>query len=294
MCALVLSEEGSLVRTAERLHTSHTNVGRKVKILQNAWGIELFRRNLTGFEVTEQGRNALPEIRKSIDHMQRGFDGAIYLSVKNRRPLTVGHSLYVHGKVLPYLEQRKIDSDDFSGVEINADTTVNLVQHVLRGILHVGFGVGPIQDKDLWIAPITREYFSVCIAADHPLRNKIRLSVHDLIGETIYWMPRSVHPAFFQHVSGYLYGVGIQPHKLREARAIIQGIDLAASRLGVALVPASAARFQHAGVLFKPLTDKLIYIDTLVFARRDQMRNGLDAFVRGAISELSSKKDRSQ
>lgn len=294
MYAVVLSEEGNLGRTAERLHTSHSNVGRKLKTLQSTWGVELFRRNPTGFEVTAEGRLAIRQFRRSMEHMQLGFDQAVYLSVKNQRPLLIGHSLYIHGKVLPYLERQRIPGSGFSRIELRADTTVHLMKQVLHGLLHVGFGVAPLQDRDLWVAPLMQEPFGICIPADHPYKDKVRLSLHDLVDETIYWMPRSVHPAFYRQVTEYLYGVGIQPHNLHEARAIIQGIDLAASRLGVALVPESAARFQHPGVLFKPITDKLIHIETIVFARRDQMHDAVSDFVQATIAELSPRRARLQ
>ncbi len=290
MCALVLAEEGNLGRTAERLHTSHSNVGRKVKTLQSSWGVELFRRSLTGFDLTDEGRFALREIRKSIEHVQRGFDHAIYLSVKHRRPLLVGHSLYIQEKVLPWLQRQSTSGTEFSRVVPKADTSAHLMTRVLRGQLHIGFGVMPIEDKDLWVESLGHEYFGVCIPADHPFKSKVRLSARDLINETIHWMPRSVHPALYRQVTGYLYGVGIHAYSLREARAIIQGIDLAAHKLGVALVPQSAARFQHPGVLFKPLTDKLIRIETVVFARKDRMHGEISEFVNTAIAELRSAK----
>ena len=290
VCALVLSEEGNLVRAGERLHTSHSSVGRKLKTLQLTWGVELFRRSRTGFELTDEGRLAIREFRQSIEHMQRGFDQAIYLSVKNQRPLHIGHSLYIHGTVLPYLERQSIAPAGFSRVVLKADTTVRLAMSVLRGQLDIGFGVAPVQDHDLWVAPIAQEYFGICLPSDHPFKNKVRISIHELAGETIYWMPRSVHPAFYRQITEYLYGVGIQPHNLHEARAIIQGIDLAASRLGVALLPQSAARFQHPGVLFKSLTDKMIRIETVAFARRDQMYGALTEFVQKAMAELKSTK----
>lgn len=80
-------------------------------------------------------------------------------------------------------------------------------------------------------------------------------------------------------MSDYLHGVGHHTDNLQEARAIIQGIDLAAHNLGVALVPQSAARFQRSGVLFKPLTDKLIQIETALFVRRDKMHGDVLEFV---------------
>jgi hypothetical protein len=41
-------------------------------------------------------------------------------------------------------------------------------------------------------------------------------------------------------------------------------------------------------VLFKPLTDKLIKIETTIFVRRDQMHGETSEFVNFAIAELRS------
>jgi len=103
-------------------------------------------------------------------------------------------------------------------------------------------------------------------------------------------MPRTMHPAFYDHVVNYLQGVGINSHHLQEALAIIQGIDLAANKLGVALVPQSADRFHRPGVLFKPLTDKLIKIETAVFVHRDQMRGEVKEFVDSLVAALQPPK----
>jgi len=167
---------------------------------------------------------------------------------------------------------------------------MQLVPRVLRGELHVGFGVMPIFDRDLWVTPIAKEYFSACIPDTHPFKGKTRLAARDLANETLYWMPRSVHPIFYDQVADYLHGVGHHPDNLQEARAIIQGIDLAAHNFGVALVPQSAARFQRSGVLFKPLTDKLIQIETALFVRRDKMHGDVLEFVNAALSELQAPK----
>ena len=55
-------------------------------------------------------------------------------------------------------------------------------------------------------------------------------------------------------------------------------------------MPQSAERFQAPGVLFKPLADKSIRIETALFARRDQMRGEIKDFVDSALAELKPKK----
>lgn len=288
VCALVLSEEGNLSRTAIRLHTSTSNVGRKVKSLQTGWGVQLFDRNLSGFQLTEEGRVSIQEIRRSIEYAQRGFERALYQGIRNRRPFHIGHSLYVHSKVLFFLQKQSVPNGNFSNIALKSATTVQLKERVLRGELHAGFGVSPIVDRDLYVAPILQENFSLCIPENHVLKDKVRVAARDVANERLYWMPRSVHPALYDHVTSYLRGVGHDLRNLHEARAIIEGIDHAAYKLGVALVPQSAARFQCAGVLFKPLTDRPIRIETALFVRRDQMNGAVREFVNSALTELQS------
>jgi DNA-binding transcriptional LysR family regulator len=290
VCALVLSEEGNLGRTAERLNTSQANAGRRLKALQTSWEIEFFRRIRSGFELTEHGRTAMRDLRIGLEHLERAFSRASYSAVRKHRPFRIGHSLYIHGKVLPFLQRQGPPGMTYSRVILRSDTTMRLVQRVLRGELHVGFGVMPILDNDLWVAPVAQESFSACIPDTHPLKDRLRISARDLANEKLYWVPRSVHPAFYGQITTYLAGVGHQLRNIHEGRAIIEGIDLAAHNFGVALVPQSANRFQRSGVLFKPLTDKLIRIETVLFARRDQMYGDLRAFVDAALAELQPAK----
>jgi len=124
----------------------------------------------------------------------------------------------------------------------------------------------------------------------HPFKDRVRVSARDLAGETIYWLPRRLHPPLYDEVKNYLLGMGHRVQDLHEARAIIQGIDVAAHGFGVALVPRSAERFQCAHVLFKPLTDKLIGIETALFVRRDSIHGEVGDFVNAAIAKLRPPK----
>jgi DNA-binding transcriptional LysR family regulator len=76
------------------------------------------------------------------------------------------------------------------------------------------------------------------------------------------------------------------PRRFLEAHTITQALDFAAHGAGVALIPQSASRFQRPGVLFKPLTDNLIRIETALFVRKDQMRAPVKDFIAVAISAV--------
>jgi DNA-binding transcriptional LysR family regulator len=74
VCALVLSEEGTLLRAGIRLYTRHTNAGWEIRTLQKGLGAEPFQRTLRGFELTEQSRCAIREIYESVPKLlERGY-----------------------------------------------------------------------------------------------------------------------------------------------------------------------------------------------------------------------------
>jgi hypothetical protein len=118
-----------------------------------------------------------------------------------------------------------------------------LKTRVLRGEVQVGFGVMSVFDRDLYVVPILNEGFSLCIPDSHHLRNKVRVAVHDVVNEKLHWIWRFMHPTFCDRVTCYLQGVGCELRNLNEAGGIVEGIDFAAYKSGVALVQQSASRF---------------------------------------------------
>ena len=80
------------------------------------------------------------------------------------------------------------------------------------------------------------------------------------------------------------------PQRFHEASTITQALDFVASGAGVALVPQSAERFSRPGVLFKPLTDALMRIETAIFVRKDQMRETVKDFINIAMAGVKALK----
>jgi DNA-binding transcriptional LysR family regulator len=56
---------------------------------------------------------------------------------------------------------------------------------------------------------------------------------------------------------------------LREVLSLTHTLEIVTHNFGVALLPRSASRLSYTGVLFKPITDKLLWIETALFLRRD-------------------------
>ena len=98
-------EEGNFVRAADRLHTTHSTISRSLKSLGNGLGIDLFEITPRGLKPNNIGRIYGTQIRKTLEQARLAFDLARYEAALHRRPFSVGHSPYIHGDLLPLLEQ---------------------------------------------------------------------------------------------------------------------------------------------------------------------------------------------
>jgi len=286
----VVLQEGSIIRAADRLHTSHSTISRSMKSLTSGLGINLFDKTPYGTKPSRVGQVYGLHIRNSLEQAKLAFDLAQYETSLHQRPFCVGHSPYIHGRLLPVLEQLTLPGNEAPPIILKSAMTMRLIWRVRRGELQAGFGILPIMDTTLWIERVAHEPFCICVAEHHRLATRSRLAAQELSNEILVWIPRSVHPLFYDHVVNYLLTLRFNPRRFLEAHTITQALDFAAHGAGVALIPQSASRFQRPGVLFKPLTDELIRIETALFVRRDQMRAPVKDFITVALSAVAALK----
>jgi hypothetical protein len=95
-------------------------------------------------------------------------------------------------------------------------------------------------------------------------RPRGRRLARDMDGEMVFFLPRAAHPGLYDQTTEYIESTGAKPI-LREVISVTHTMEFVAHNFGVALLPRSASRLSHMGVLFKPITDKLLWIETALF-----------------------------
>ena len=76
---LALSEQGTLSAAARVLGVDHSTVGRRVEAAEEALGVRLFTRSVSGYALSPEGERLLPEMRKVAQAMH-GLRRAAQLS----------------------------------------------------------------------------------------------------------------------------------------------------------------------------------------------------------------------
>ena len=282
-----VAEEGSFARAAKRLHTDQAFIARIISKRERQLRVKFFERSTRRLLLTRVGRAVLPEIHLSLRHEQRVWDLAQYYGQLMRGPFRVGCSPFTNDNLVRILYQLNIA--EFEAQQVMAtdspeprltfdnSTTPELVERVLRGKLHAALGVQPIHDRDLWIETVAKESFCLCLPRGHKLNQRLAIPVRELDGLLVFWMPEDMHPALYKSTIEYVSSTGAHPRYI-EMGSVSHAIELVAHGLGVALLPQSASHLSRPGVIFKPVADLHMQIETALFARRELMRDTLRDF----------------
>lgn len=295
----VLAEEGSFSRAAKRLHTAQTFLTKKIAEVERDLRIKIFERSTRRLELTTVGRIVVPEIQLALRHSERAWELARYYARLTHGPIRLGYSLYTHGALLRILhsldlsqfEAQLVASEDTPTprIVLEHSVTPDLMERVLRGRLHASLGVLPIQSSELWVEQLVREPFCVCLPRGHALAQRQAIAARDLDGQPLFWIPRDMHPAFYDGTVKYIESTGARP-VYHEIGSCAHAIEIAVNGLGIALLPNSIARLSRPGVVFKTVTDRFLQIETALFARRELMSGVLQDFTLFLASRLQAVK----
>jgi DNA-binding transcriptional LysR family regulator len=289
---VVIAQEGNFIRASKKLGVTPPSLTRKVATLERTIGVKLFDRSTRDVQLTTAGRLFVQESSIAILHAERAWDLARFQAQIETGPYRIGYSPYTHSAFLPLLNglRPSLPAGEFpSGIVLETANTFELVERVLRGKLHAALGVGPISDEDLWVQRVGREAFSVCLPRNHRLAQKLGLTAPDLDREMVFWMPRSLQPRFYGRVMKYISSLGIQP-LFKEVKSEAHALEFVAHGFGLALLPRSTSHISHSGTLFRPLTDRYLGIETLLFMRRDQRYGDLKDIVDDLMARLLALK----
>ena len=103
----------------------------------------------------------------------------------------------------------------------------------------------------------------------------------------VFFLPRSVHPGFYSRTLEYIASTGARP-AWKEVLSFTHAMEIVAYNFGAALLPQSVARHSHMGVIFKPITDKLLWIETALFLRQDQREDRARWLLHTLLSQIRS------
>lgn len=238
---LTVAEEASFTRAAARLHVAQPGVSAQIRQLERELGQPLFDRSARAVRLTEAGAAVLPHARAALAAVEGLRATVDELSGLLRGRVAVG--MVAGSSALGVPEALAAFHDAHPGVEVTlteADTAP-MLEALREGQLDVAIAAFPgaapegIETRTLSDQPLV-----AAVGPDDPLAGRAGVTLAELASRTLIGMrPGTAMRAILDAACA---AEGVAPRIAFEAGNPQVLGDLAARRLGVAIMPESTAR----------------------------------------------------
>jgi DNA-binding transcriptional LysR family regulator len=277
---LLVAEDLSFRRAAERLNLDQSALSRRIKELEIRLGVALFQRTTREVRLTEAGQafyernlDLVHALRDSISLARRTAAG---LSGR----LRVGYMAFAALATMPEpVRDFRAAYPDVS-VELLYFRTQAQKIELSRRSLDVGFMIGPFAHADFHAATVLEERLIALVPSSHPLAVKDALSLSDLSGIPLV-MGTMAQWDFYRQILQTLFDErGLVLDAAYEASSTMGILGLVAAGLGPTLYPAGIGRLQPQGTRVIPVADCDRMVQTVLAWRRDDISAATRNFIR--------------
>lgn len=253
---VMLAETGNFHRAAERLNMSQPPLTVAIRKLEEELGAALFVRSARGVTLTAAGRASLDMARATLAQADRFREAAHEGAVGERGRLRVGFIGSATFELLPRIisEYRH----RYPGVELvlEESTSVEIARKLVAGELDVGLVRLPLTEMAaVNTTAIDADELHAALPASSPLAQAGIVPLQALAQEPFILQSRIsvLHTVTLSacHAAGFV------PIVAQEAAQLSAVLALVRSGLGVALVPARAARSVPQDVRLVRLADRV-------------------------------------
>jgi DNA-binding transcriptional LysR family regulator len=275
---VAVAEELNFTRAADRLHVSQSPLSQSIRALETNLGVTLLYRTTRHVELTPAGEELLPAARAALGAVEHAVNVAREAGEDGRHLIRVGFLAYGACDVIDeslaafsgpaadlHLETRQTD---FS------DPTAGLTE----GAVDAAFLRLPVVAPELAIELLTSEPRVAVLHASHPLADRERISITDLLDEHWLQMPGRDR-AWRDFWLASSHRAGVAPLLGPEVRTVEEQLTATAIGGYVSLTPESvAAYYPRPAIRYVPVDD-VEPSEIAIAWRRDDDRASLREFV---------------
>src|SRR6266403_1474172 len=255
---LSIAETLHFGRTAEVIHLSQPALSLQIRALEDEIGVRLFERNrrktaltAAGVAFREDATGALLRLDQAVHKAKLAANGKLGI-------LRIGFISTAGNEIVPTIirQFRELNAEvEFS---LRNVLTTDQIQKLAAGSLDIGFLRLPIGGhSELEVVTVHREPFVLVVPSSHKLAKRKRVRLRETSGHDFVMYERTYAPGFHDLIFGMLRDARIVPNVSQTAAEISTLISLVAAHMGIAILPASAAKHSVASVIACDIVDKI-------------------------------------
>ncbi|MEJ2804512.1 LysR substrate-binding domain-containing protein [Comamonadaceae bacterium PP-2] len=247
---VAVAEEGQLSRAAARLNLSLPPLSRHIQALELKVGTQLFVRSASGMHLTQAGCALLEDARNIELWVQAAAVRAKKIGSGQSGHLSVGvYGSSMYGTTAAILRKFKDLNPEIS-LSLGYGQTPQQVQALRRGQVEIVFERMIPSDEDIEVHQIELEDLHIAVADSHRLASHDSIDIAELrddyflIGSEVSATQQLIEICEQSHFT---------PRLSAPSSSVVTATLLAASGMGVSLVPDSMTKVKYPGIVYLPI-----------------------------------------
>jgi DNA-binding transcriptional LysR family regulator len=291
---VTLAETLHFGRAAERLHLSQPPLSHQIRQLEEELRVKLFHRTKRQVQLTEAGRMFVQEARVILAQASHAANLASRVNQGEVGQITIGVAGPADAPIFVQILREFAQKHPKVRVVLRNISSLDQVQAISEGRLHVGFVAMPVDDAGLATETVMRQPIMIALPPDHPLATCERVPLKALATEPQIMFARSNAPRFFDAVLAACREAGFSMNIAHEVDNLYTACALVAAGLGVCLVPAGVQdSHSRSSMVLRPVTPALPHIDMhIACAYKPQGENELVALFVKVVRDVVEKNSR--
>jgi len=247
---LSIAETLHFGRTAELIHISQPALSLQIRALEEEIGVRLFERNRRKTSLTPAGVAFRNDVAAALSRLDQAVRNSRLAASGKSGLLRIGFISTAGQEIVPDVVRLFRELNPAVEFSLRSMPTANQMQMLRAGSLDIGFLRLPIGEQSaLEVLTVHREPFVLVVPSSHKLAKRKRTRLREVSGENFVMYERAYAPGFHDLILGMLRDAGVIPHVSQTAAEMSTLISLVDAQMGVAVLPASAARHSVASVV---------------------------------------------
>jgi DNA-binding transcriptional LysR family regulator len=279
---IAVAQERHFGRAAERLHVAQATLSRRIRLIEEELGAELFDRSVQPVRLTAAGTAFLAEAQLASHHVQRALEHGRRAARGEVGELSVGAISWATNAIVPAalraFRARTVDVR----VALYTTSPGNQVEALQRRQLDVGFSAfAPwLRGRSgLQIEPLLHEPLVAIVPDDHAFARRAAVSLEELARERFIVLSDAVAPGLIDKQVSLFHERGLSVADVQTVNDPWALLALIAGGMGIGLHMASFSNAAHRGLAFVPLEGEAPTATLFMLSRADDQRTAVALFL---------------
>lgn len=276
---VVVAEELSFRRGAERLHIDQSALTRRIQKLEQQLGFKLLERTTREVALTPAGRSFYEATVELLHEYARAVSTSRLVAQGMTGELRLAYMSFAATVQMPALVSRYRQHYPHVSLDLRYIRTQGQKLALASNEIDLGLMIGPFDHPDFETMTIADEPLYLVAPRDHPLTRKRKigpkmLAEHELIlGEMNEW------EAYRWRLSEIYSSEGLTMKVALEASNPMALLGLVAAGIGITIYPESLVGFVGERLSFRQIDDPRFRLETILAWKRATPSKSVRAFV---------------